>query len=178
MLVNLFDMSTVFDIWHIFYLRQNVKCSQKKFSIYFCSDCFLFVSQEYNTPRWERSISKWNANKVTQNHKRLKMKREGDKGKRGRGVLWDPDSHPAWYESASDSIARVSRALPLGVGLRWITLKVITIHEYEMPFKERNAICLLPYSMFVYRHLSIILLPIHTNSHCLFQPQLPISQTY
>lgn len=30
--------------------------------------------------------------------------------------------------------------LPVGVGLRWITVKVITIHEYEMPFFQTSAL--------------------------------------
>lgn len=82
--------------WHHF-----IKCITREiytqfilFSIYFCFECCLFVSQEHNRPRWERSISKWDANKVTHKpHKRLKMKREGDKGKERQGNLmgrWQP----------------------------------------------------------------------------------------
>ena len=59
---------------------------------------WLFVSQEPSKPRWERCTSKWDANKVTQPHKRLKMKREGDKGNERQGNLmglWQP-SCPIW----------------------------------------------------------------------------------
>lgn len=68
-------------------------------------------------------------------------------------------------------MAGVSGALPLGVGLRWITVGVITIHEYEMPFWLWNALCFLPHSLLVNHHLSIILLAVHANSPGTFHHQ-------
>lgn len=78
--------------WHnfieLYHQRQNFEIFSTHFILnLFCFDCCRFVSQEYSKPRWERSASKWDANKVTQPHKRLKMKREWDKGNERQGNL-------------------------------------------------------------------------------------------
>lgn len=75
--------------WNISYLF---------YSRFICFHCCPFVPQEHSKPRWERSASMHDANKVTQTHKWLQMKREGDKGNKGQGSLrglWQP-SCPIW----------------------------------------------------------------------------------
>lgn len=159
----------------------------KIFPTYFIPDLFVFtvvslfhrsiVSQDESDPqactmqiKWHRLISDY------------RWKEKETKATRGRGVLWDFDSHLARYETISDSIAGVSWAVPLGVGLRWITVEVITIYEYEMPFVPVNAPFFLPHSMFVHQHLSIILItstpPAAAHFSLLRLKQLPLPCTH
>lgn len=67
-------------------------------------------------------------------HERLKMKREWDKGEERQGNL-----RGLWQSSCLMRnhlrFLGWGVVVPLGAGLRWITVKVITIHEYEMPFR-------------------------------------------